>query len=144
MLIKSASVKKKWPPSPPDSTPEPPDPPAAPEGRLITQAQECNHFETGLWFGIHDALSRTQHSALSADEKAAITRSMVKDLLHTCIVLLNANPYDIEHREHCDIKEEGRLFAAHWADHTQHRLSGGLAGLSHPTPSRTATHSPFS
>ena len=78
----------------------------------------------GLWFDIHDVLSRTLHGAPSADA-AAIIQSMVEDLLHACIVPLNANPNGIEHREHCDIEEDGWQYASVWADNLEHWLQKG-------------------
>ena len=76
---------------------------------------------TGLWFDIQDALSRILQGTPSADA-AVIIRSMVEDLLHTCIVLVNANPCDSEHHEHYNIEEDGWRDASDWADHFEHWL----------------------
>ena len=47
---------------------------------------------------------------------------MVEELLHTCIVLVNANPCDSEHHEHYNIEEDGWRDASDWADHFEHWL----------------------
>ena len=48
---------------------------------------------------------------------------MAGDLLHTCIVLVNASPCDSEHHEHYNIEEEdGWQDASDWADHLEHWL----------------------
>ena len=94
-------------------------PPVTP-GRVITQTQVYD-ARTGLWSDIHDVLSHTLQGTPSADA-AVILRSMVEDLVHTCIVLVNASPYDIEHREHCDIEEDGWQYASDCADNLEHWL----------------------
>ena len=80
---------------------------------MVTQHQVCD-AGTGLWFDIHDVLSRTLQGTPSADA-AVIIRSMAEDLLHTCIVPVNANPCD-------NIEEDGWRDASDWADHFEHWL----------------------
>ena len=90
--------------------------------QLPSSSWSLFHFWVGLKRGAQHKHSQSRQGKKATGGAAVIIRSMVEDLLHTCIVLVNANPCDSEHHEHYNIEEDGWRDASDWADHFEHWL----------------------